>query len=529
MHKDMEGRGRLFYTLLLPAFFSGLLVLYLRFSSMDIVSSDYIRLINSYLPDTMNPDKFFVPDILTRIPISFPLRTINVELFGFSVVFDRLLGLLGLGLSAIPLALFSLRARIFVRGSLLPPILCLFFLHFGLNKWELLLNGSGYAHFLSFAIFYAHFLLLDRFLKGEEKRGSTALLFLLPWISLLVAGPYLIVYLLTLVPAYSFLLLREASRAEKDSSLLEEKRESAETGKAQPRPSHWMMLLILSVLLPLFLYILSNHFAVYEYSGAEKRTLFSLLREFPSFPIRFTLNGFASMLLSGESLEELLSQGELSQNGIYLMGGVTAFSYLFSIWLYLKRGYYRETLFPALLILHGLGSHAIVLLSRFIFQNPDYAWQSRYALQYESGILGILLLCFLLLRDARAVAPGEEEDESDTGGIFLRKAEREERECGGWAAPGRAARCLALLLPLTFFLGNCYTTVREIRKIPYRRQSYERMTQTAWELESFSDEELQQIFEYHHGGGRIERAFRILREGKLNVYRALREGQEERA
>ena len=126
MHKDMEGRGRLFYTLLLPAFFSGLLVLYLRFSSMDIVSSDYIRLINSYLPDTMNPDKFFVPDILTRIPISFPLRTINVELFGFSVVFDRLLGLLGLGLSAIPLALFPC-ASAFSCGEAFSRPFCVFF------------------------------------------------------------------------------------------------------------------------------------------------------------------------------------------------------------------------------------------------------------------------------------------------------------------------------------------------------------------------------------------------------------------
>ena len=32
---------------------------YIRRSAIDMVYSDYIRLINSYLPDVWNPDKFF--------------------------------------------------------------------------------------------------------------------------------------------------------------------------------------------------------------------------------------------------------------------------------------------------------------------------------------------------------------------------------------------------------------------------------------------------------------------------------------
>ena len=37
---------------------------YIRRSAIDMVYSDYIRLINSYLPDVWNPDKFFVAGLI---------------------------------------------------------------------------------------------------------------------------------------------------------------------------------------------------------------------------------------------------------------------------------------------------------------------------------------------------------------------------------------------------------------------------------------------------------------------------------
>ena len=67
---------------------------YVCSATSDVVYSDYIRLINSYLPDVWNPDKFFVADIFTRIPINFLSRGINVTWFGFSVRFDQILGIL---------------------------------------------------------------------------------------------------------------------------------------------------------------------------------------------------------------------------------------------------------------------------------------------------------------------------------------------------------------------------------------------------------------------------------------------------
>ena len=65
---------------------------YISAATCGAAYSDYIRQILSYLPDVWNPEKFFVPDILTRIPINFPVRAFNVSVLGFSVTFDLVMG-----------------------------------------------------------------------------------------------------------------------------------------------------------------------------------------------------------------------------------------------------------------------------------------------------------------------------------------------------------------------------------------------------------------------------------------------------
>ena len=70
--------------LLIPLGGVAFLLWYIKNSTCDVVYSDYIRLVNSYLPDVYDPRRFFVPDVLTRIPINYLERIINVELFGFS-------------------------------------------------------------------------------------------------------------------------------------------------------------------------------------------------------------------------------------------------------------------------------------------------------------------------------------------------------------------------------------------------------------------------------------------------------------
>lgn len=130
---------------------------YIFHASDNVAYSDYIRLVNSYLPDVTNPAKFFVPDILTRVPITYLGRIINVKLFGYNTYFDMILGVLSLGAGAAVLALYAERNRSVGYLS----FLLIQFVYFSLNKWEMMTNGTGWVCTLSITGFLFHFAVLD--------------------------------------------------------------------------------------------------------------------------------------------------------------------------------------------------------------------------------------------------------------------------------------------------------------------------------------------------------------------------------
>ena len=486
--REREIRLRQLLAVFLPCLGLLALLLYVRAASCDVVYSDYIRLVNSYLPDTLNPAKLLVPDVLTRIPLTYFLRFLNCQLFGYSVTFDRVLGVLGLFLCGLVLGKYMLRERLH------PLLMVLVYLVlFSLNKWEMLLNGSGYPHFLAFALFYFHFLVLERIYTGTARRRDYALSVLLPLAALLAAGPYLAVYIVCLLLLYGYMWISKNRNVDKSS---------------RRYYGYWM----LAAVLALFLYLLSNHFAVYEYAGAQDVGLFAVLTGQPGFVLHFLLNGFASMLLGGELLERLLGAGVLSYPMIYGLGLLVLFAYGFAVFVYLCRGFYRRTVLPALLLLYGLGSHGIVFLSRYLFLNETYAWQSRYSLQYQSGILGILLIFGLLWQERNAGGVGKAGKRQEAAARRKTSApeKRERTVC--------PAALLALLLSLLFLCGNLWTCAEEIKKAPAREAHYEAMAAAALQLDQYSDEELESLFEYHHGGDRIRAALGILEQQHWNIY-----------
>ncbi len=488
--KEMKLRRTL--AVFLPCLGFGLLLLYVRSASCDVVYSDYIRLVNSYLPDTLNPAKLLVPDVLTRIPLTYLIRFLNCQIFGYSVTFDRVLGVLGLFLCGLVLGNYMLRERLH------PLVMVLVYLVlFSLNKWEMLLNGSGYPHFLAFVLFYFHFLVLERIYTGTAKRWDYVLSVFLPPAALLAAGPYLAVYIVCLLLLYGYMWISRNRNVDKS---------------ARRYYGYWM----LAALLALFLYLLSNHFAVYEYAGAQNVGLFAVLTGQPGFVLHFLLNGFASMLLGGELLEKLLGEGVLSYPMIYGMGLLVLFSYGLAVYVYLRRGFYRRTVLPALLLLYGLGSHGIVFLSRYLFLNETYAWQSRYSLQYQSGILGMLLIFGLLWKADHEANAGKAAKHQ---GMRAQAGADEKHSAGRQESLIRPVSVLALLLSLAFLFGNLRTCAEEIQKAPARESHYEAMAAAARQSEQYSDEELESLFEYHHGGDRIRAAFGILEEQHWNVYR----------
>ena len=480
---------------------------YILSASADIVYSDYIRLTNSYLGEPFSFHNLMTKDILTRIPVSFLFREINIAFFHYSITFDRFLGLFGLFLTSIPLLLFMAKRRIGVFFSV-----SLLLIFYSLNKWEMLLNGSGYAHFLSFALFYLFFYLLsERVGKGSSLLSLSVFSFLF----LLTGGPYAIaVYGATILSLF-FLFLAGKIRDKRGS-----------------------LVLLLSSFVSTFLYFLSNHYAVYEYAGAKSIPLKEVLLTKMTFVLKFFGFGFSSLLFSGENLEEWLSSGAVQGKQLFLLGGLILLFFLLMALLFLKDLFFGEKrgekdksltgLFPALLLLHGLLSFALVFLSRYIFLRPEYAVQSRYALQYQSALLGALLLLYLKTAGGQEVRVEKrnrdrEIEDRKKGEKVKKDVNAESVKLAGdvdkKAEPRRALlRIISLGITLLFLGGTLYTAKTELLKAPYRRLHYETMLHSVNRIEEMDEEELERLYEYRHGKERILKAFSILKERKLNCF-----------
>ena len=504
MSKDKFRASFLLFVSILCTVFLGF---YILSASVDIVYSDYIRLTNSYLGEPFSFHDLLTKDILTRIPVSFLFREINIAFFHYSITFDRFLGLFGLFLTSIPLLLFMAKRRIGIFFSV--AILLIFY---SLNKWEMLLNGSGYAHFLSFALFYLFFYLLS---ERVGKGSSLLSLSVFPFLFLLTGGPYAIaVYGATILSLF-FLFLAGKIRDKRGS-----------------------LVLLLSSFVSTFLYFLSNHYAVYEYAGAKSISLKEVLLTKMTFVLKFFGFGFSSLLFSGENLEEWLSSGAVQGKQLFLLGGLILLFFLLMALLFLKDLFFGEKrgekdksltgLFPALLLLHGLLSFALVFLSRYIFLRPEYAVQSRYALQYQSALLGALLL--LYLKTAREQGTRVEkrnrdrEIEDRKKGEKVKKDENAESvklagDVDKKAEPRRALlRIISIGITLLFLGGTLHTAKTELLKAPYRRLHYETMLHSVNRIEEMDEEELERLYEYRHGKERILKAFSILKERKLNCF-----------
>lgn len=122
---------------------------YIYFATEDVVYTDYIRLINSYLENVYSFKPYMRLDIFTRLPINYLQRIINVRFFSYSTTFDMVLGAIGLLGTALVLARYCAKKNFNIYIYALIMIVT-----FSLNKWEMYTNGSGWVHFLAFSCFF---------------------------------------------------------------------------------------------------------------------------------------------------------------------------------------------------------------------------------------------------------------------------------------------------------------------------------------------------------------------------------------
>ncbi len=485
-----------------------LMLIYINMSTVDVAYSDYIRLINSYLPDVANPKALLRADILTCIPIMFLERFINVNLFSYSIMFDRVIGVFGLFLINIFIARyifddgaygenideresFKLKLGYFILSSMII---------FSLSNWELILNGSGFAHFLCMAFYIYSFIQLDNIYKifqidNFELTHKTVLKktifnFLTSYTtcSLLFAGPYGMVPFICVIIFLLAIKFLTTLKSMKDIKLLSASGER--NSKLIAKNSIVDKTLIICAIMPFIcfmLYVISNHFAVYEYSDASSVSLFSILGS--TFPIKFILKAFASFIFGVESFALINISEFLNKKIIYAFGAFVIFLYCYCTYLNIKYKIYKHTLFPMLLMLWSLGNVGIIFLSRYIFLNPDYGASSRYYLQYMLGVLGFILTFYHCIKTNNV-----NDDKNSRTSIVIVLA-------------------IAVILVL-----NITTLKYETEKSVYRKENYVKMKEAAQSLDSYTDEELTKIFEYRKGGKYIRDAFDILRENNLNIF-----------
>ncbi len=452
-----------------PALGTVFLLFYIKTASEDIVYSDYIRLINSYLPDTMSSDSFFVPDILTRIPITYPLRWVNVKLFRYSVDFDRILGLLGIFAMMMILCRYIKRVRL---GTL--SLAALMLAGFSLNKWELLINGSGYPHFIAYGLFFYNYLILEKVFTGTGEFKDEAKLMVLPYIALLFAGPYIVQYCLSLIAAYLYMVLIKNRNV---------------SVKRIP-------VYILSSAIPMILFLISNSTAEYEHNVTEQLSLMEIITGETGFTVHFILNGFASEILSGNVWENLLNSGKIGYGVIYMTGAMIILCYVFALVLYFIKGIYRRTLFPLMLIMSGIVSHLLVFCSRYLYLVETYAWQSRYSLQYLPGAFGILIIYGIVIKGFLEEKRNEKIKQKYSTVTFL----------------------TSVVILCAFLTGSFISTKTELVNAPYRKAYFRSMKDTAFHIDDYTDDELNGIFEYNHGAGKVRSAFSVLKDNGLNIY-----------
>lgn len=437
-------------------------LVYLNRAAYNMVYADYIRLTFSYLPDVWDPAKFFVPDILTRIPVNYLIRGINVTFFGYNTMFEMVLGVLGLGASALIIINYC-------RLKRLNGIICFLIMvvMFSLNKWEMLTNGTGWVHFAAFACFFYHYTVLDRYLVFKAgKRSDPVRLIVLPFlITLGIAGPYCAIYSLILLLAYGFIWISDRRKKKQNSKDL--------------------VIYSICVLIPLLCYILSNSFTE-QVQMPNTESLISTFFAMPVYFIKFFLASFASILVGNEVLLEHCGKiGDYKL--IYILGVVVILFYLLALYLNFRFKLYKKTLLPLIMIISGGLNHLLILYSRWRFMGFNYSMDSRYTLQYQVGIIGILLTFGFLIRNKRKR-------------LLIRST--------------------AIIFSLLFLAGNGYTSLKEWKKAPDRKDYLMSLEQTALNFEQATAEELADyplIFQYRELD-RILDSLQILKDNQLNIF-----------
>ena len=438
---------------LLP--FMGFLYLsaYIRSATLDVVYTDYIRIAVTYLYHPFSPALYFRRDALTRLPITYFERVVNILLFGYSTTFDMMLGIGFLALMGLLLGIYMVK-----KNLSLPTMVLVMLLVFSLSQWEMITNGTGWVHFFAFFMFLVHFYVYDSYV-GRPTRGKKILNFLLPVVTILsAAGSYSLAYGAALLVVYGIFY------------------------KKGKKENLWFAIpVVLSVGLFLCSYACSDKFN----AGATTESIFTVLARDPLYFPQFGLNSLASDVMGVGLVEEY----GIPHIWLLLTGAVVFVFYILALYVNLRHKLYEKSLLPFILVLSGVFSHGLILLTRWIFLNPLYAMSSRYALQFGAGLIGVCLT------------------------FALYQSLHKERK-----TQSRLLKPWVSLFFLFVLAGNLATAANEIRMAKYRMEDFEKRREIALTFREQDNATLIQRLQYYDHY-KIREALTLLRDNEWNIFR----------
>ena len=269
--------------------------------------------------------------------------------------------------------------------------------------------------------------------------------------------------------------------------------------------------LIAVAVIPFLIYLWSNSQAVYEYSGAVNVPLFTAFRQDPKFFIKFLLKSFASMVFGVELIDR--SFAGIPGKVWCAVGVIVLFAYFFALWMNFYYRIEKQTILPLMLLAGGGMNHLMVLVSRYIFMpNDKYGMSSRYALQYQIGVIGIFLT-FALAAKCGFCKKEECRESRGTEPKGAQHISRTEKD----PLPKLVKR-LSIALAAMFLIGNVMTTAEEFRFGKYRKEhNRDEVKQILLNFENESDKTLEDALEYHKPGCR--EALTVLKENGWNIWR----------
>ena len=486
----------LLFNIILTLLGFSFLVYYVFRASENVVSSDYIRLGYYYLHDVHDLKYLFSIESISRVPFTFLARIINVDIFKYNIFFDRILGIFGLSM----MNFFILKyLDEFLKKDVLKFISYIItsFIIFSLNSWEMILNGSGYTHFLAIA-----FSILA--IIYYEKNDKLSIIFLI--ISTIIFGGsygvsfnFTFIFINLLMIIYKFINSRKAlfkktsgkkssSKNLSDNKLLDINIKEYKT---------YIIYIIVAIVCFSLYWISNNTGDALAIVGAYDISLIDLLKEDILFPIKFLLCELAGSLVGVETFTYAIAFETITMKMVYLIGVLYLIIILYGIYIFIKFLINKKTyLVPFMFIIMGIFNYALVFLARFKFKNEMYGMSSRYQLQFMIFLIGLLMYLFKYL------------EANDLKNIFTKNSK----------ILYIIKLALVSISLFTIIYTHMLTSLDEIFKADFRKIIYKNLVDVAKKYEEYNDEDLMNYFEYHRDAEHIKYTLKLLKDQGLNVF-----------